>query len=327
MADKLSEVYSAYDMTVLQVCRGRESNLLKTDKGIRQLKRFNQSERRLESERCFKNELYEEGFTLIDRCVVNSFEELITYDRYGNAYVMREFVDGKEISLTNPRDVELAVDNLANLHIKGRQVFLNSEPDVHIRQTTGFKKRNQELKRVHSFIMKKHQKKVFEEKYLRAFGYFYEQAKQLESEFDYTLEHQMESHTGYCHGMYNQHSVLLYTEDDTEKVFTTSFDKFHIGNQLEDLYHFMRKAVEKNNYCFDVAKSILNRYADICPLSEADMDYIYILYAYPEKFYKVSNQYINTAKNWISPKMMEKLNKIIDDEERKQKILVKLKHI
>ena len=85
MADKLSEVYSAYDMTVLQVCRGRESNLLKTDKGIRQLKRFNQSERRLESERCFKNELYEEGFTSIHTRVANSFEALTTHDRYAHA--------------------------------------------------------------------------------------------------------------------------------------------------------------------------------------------------------------------------------------------------
>ena len=71
-------------------------------------------------------------------------------------------------------------------------------------------------------------------------------------------------------------------------------------------------------------KSILETYNSLCSLTKKDIEYIYILYLYPEKFYKLSNQYINAPKNWISPKMMEKIDKIIMEEEQKQALLGKL---
>ena len=36
---------------------------------------------------------------------------------------------------------------------------------------------------------------------------------------------------------------------------------------------------------------------------------------------------MNAPKNWISPKMMEKLNKVIADEDQKKDILLQLKNI
>ena len=71
-------------------------------------------------------------------------------------------------------------------------------------------------------------------------------------------------------------------------------------------------------------REILENYDKIFKLRKKDLEYIYILYLYPEKFYKLSNQYINAPKNWISPKMMEKMGKIIDEESKKQTLLGKL---
>ena len=58
-------------------------------------------------------------------------------------------------------------------------------------------------------------------------------------------------------------------------------------------------------------------------ITQNDLKYIYTLYLYPEKFYKLGNQYINAPKNWISPKMMEKIGKIIAEESKKQDLLGK----
>lgn len=327
MAKVLSEVFEAYDMEVYQTTRGREADILKTDKGIRQLKKLMVSEKRLAAEKRYKDELCNLGFDSIDYCIDNSLGELVSYDRYGNPYVMRNYYCGNEANLTNLEDVRLAVENLARLHIAGRKIFQETEHDVHVRHVSDFKKRNRELKRVKTFMTKKKQKKAFEELYLNAFEYFYNQALLCEKNFDVESFENVKEHTGYCHGMYNQHSVLISREGDVPYVFTTSFDKFHVGNQLTDLYHFMRKTVEKNNYGFQIIKYILNMYSAICPLTKQDVEYIYILYSYPEKFYKISNQYINAPKNWISPKMMEKLGKVIADEEKKQEILLQLKNI
>ena len=388
MADKMSEVYDTYEMEIFQTARGRGSFILKTDKGIRQLKQLDVNESRLNVEYQFKEKLYEHGFTDIDRCIKNVDEELVSYDRYGNGYVMRSFFDGREIEVTDIDEVKAAVTNLAYFHKVSKKIWESTEKDVHIRLNSDFKKRNQELKRVKNFMMKRKSKKKFEEVFLENYDFFYKQALECENMLGPDDLKLMEEHVGYCHGMYNQHSILVIesrktyesetdgikadgikadgikadvpetsvseagvTETDSSKtgendglkadktagsqscaenadkkirLATIGFDKFYVGNQLNDLYHFIRKTVEKNNYSFEVMREILENYDKIFKLRKKDLEYIYILYLYPEKFYKLSNQYINAPKNWISPKMMEKMGKIIDEESKKQTLLGKL---
>ena len=60
-------------------------------------------------------------------------------------------------------------------------------------------------------------------------------------------------HIGYCHGAYNYHSVLFCGG----YLATVNFDRFHVGYQLIDLYQFIRKVMEKNNYNFDMAVKII----------------------------------------------------------------------
>ena len=323
LADKMSEVYETYDMEVLQTMRGRGSVILKTDKGVRQLKQLDVNESRLNAEYQFKEKLYELGFIYIDRCIKNKQDELISYDRYGNAYVMRTFFEGREIDVENKDEITAAVKNLAEFHIISKEIFDCTEGDVHIRFNSDFRKRNQELKRVRNFMTKRKTKKEFEEIFLNNYDFFYKQAADCESKIASEDYMRMTSHMGYCHGMYNHHSVLV-PDGDSKNPATIAFDKFYVGSQLNDLYHFIRKTVEKNNYDFEIMKSILETYNSLCSLTKKDIEYIYILYLYPEKFYKLSNQYINAPKNWISPKMMEKIDKIIMEEEQKQALLGKL---
>ena len=326
MAEKMSEVYETYDMEVYQTMRGRGAFILNTDKGVRQVKQLDVNESRLRAEYQFKERLVQNGFTYIDRCVKNNRDELVTYDRYGNPFVIREFFDGREININNIDEIRAAVRNLAEFHLISKRFFERTEGDVHVRINSDFKKRNQELKRVKNFMMKRKSKKDFEEAFLESFNFFYEQAVSCENIFDKKKYNELNKHIGYCHGMYNHHSVFVVGEDEM-RLATIGFDKFYVGNQLNDLYHFIRKTLEKNNYDFEVMKEIIETYGGICSLDEKDMEYIYILYLYPEKFYKLGNQYINSPKNWISPKMMEKLDKIIQDEGYKQALLDKLKSI
>ncbi len=330
MAEKMSEVYSAYDMDINQVMRGRGATLLKTDKGIYQLRQMDSNDSRLKAEYEYKEMLAEVGFPNIDRCVINQDGELYTCDRYGTPFVLRKFFAGRECNCANVNDITRAVENLAKLHVAGKEVFERTEKDVHIRVCGDFKRRNQELKRVRNYILKQKSKREFEEKYLKKFSYFYEQALECNQEYlnrESVFDCEYNSHLGYCHGMYNHHSVIFFDEGVNESVGTVSFDKFYLGNQLGDLYHFMRKVVEKNDYSFDIMRTIIDVYDKICPLGKEDLFYVYINYCYPEKFYKLSNQYINAPKNWISPKMLEKLEKLIRDEDKKQNLLKYMKKI
>ncbi len=318
MADKMVEVYGAYDLQINQVMRGRGAFVLRTDKGIFQLKALDVNPSRLEAEYEFKESLVELGFDSIDYVVKNQDDQQYTCDRYGNPFVMRRFFLGRECNPTNNQDVIVGVRNLARFHQVGKEAFEKTEKDVHIRIIGDFKKRNQSIKRVNNYILRQKSKREFETKFLKTFDYFYGQGERCQKEYEGLC--QCKNHLGYCHGMYNHHSLIINL-DDRPSVGTISFDKFYLGNQMDDLYHYIRKMVEKNDYSFGVLTTILDEYSRINPLTKEDYQYIYINYCYPEKLYKLGNQYMNGSKNWLSPKLLEKMNKFIEDEGKKQLIL------
>ena len=102
MAEKMSEVFEMYDVRLDHIGRGRGARLLQTDKGVRQIRATTAGEKRLQAEYDFKEHMYLAGFPHIDRLVKNVEDELITYDRYGNPFVMRMFFDGRELGVRPP---------------------------------------------------------------------------------------------------------------------------------------------------------------------------------------------------------------------------------
>lgn len=321
MAEKMSEVFEMYDVRFDHVGRGRGAIVLHTDKGVRQLRAQMTGEKRLQAEYEFKERMWEAGFSHIDRLVKNTENELVTYDRYGNPYVMRMYFDGREMNVCNRQEIVLAVDNLVSLHKAGQYVWNTVDRDIQIRERNDVRRRNREMKRVYNYIAKRNPKREFETLYGKAFPYFYAQGLACECEEPAWSN---PAHLGYCHGSYNHHSVLICGNGEEKYIATINFEKYHIGNQLQDLYYFIRKTVEKNGYAFSLMTTILEEYQKGISLTQADIGYIYDCYRYPEKFYKLSNQYMNSSKSRISPKMEEKLNRIIEEEEKKQSLLKKL---
>ncbi len=368
MSEKMSEVYEAYDMEVINSGRGRGFTLLRTDKGTRRLCPCNIGEARLAREREFKDNLYDTGFTRIDRCVADRDGELITCDRYGNPYILMEYFEGRECNPNHIEELEAAAENLAEFHKAGRLLW-EKEAEGSGRtfdgEPGGLSRKVKELKRVRQFISGRKVKSDFELMYIKHFNYYFQQALeaahmmeeawetdvgtkgkgyksdkegkiievehgedpiggQVETELGQDqaeksvgAEPEQNTGVGYCHGSYSYHNVII-TEDG---IATVNFDSFHVGFQLVDLYQFTRKVIEKTGYRLETARRIIEAYGQVQPLTAKDHEYIYILLNFPEKFWKVSNHYINSRKSWISPVNIEKIRKIIEHEQEKQKFL------
>ena len=56
-----------------------------------------------------------------------------------------------------------------------------------------------------------------------------------------------------CHGEYNQHNVLILKS----KTAVTGFSHWCFGIQIGDLYHFMRKILEKSGWNINLAEEML----------------------------------------------------------------------
>lgn len=322
LAEKMVEVYEAYDMDIQSVGRGRGSVIVTTDKGIRQISPFAGTDERLAEEKLFKDKMYEKGFCYVDRVVPNIENELITCDRYGNAYVMRQFFEGRECSPNNIRELEKSVINLAQLHRAGREIYLEENREYAGKTPGGIEKKLGELRRIRNFVSKRNKKNDFELMYIKNFDYFYSQALACKRLYDEQFVRN-DKWIGYCHGSYNYHSVLFCDGF----IATTNFDKFHVGYQLVDVYQFLRKALEKNDYDVSYARDILDSYSQIQQLGKEDYRFIYIMLSFPEKFWKISNRYMNLRKNYISPVLMDKLTRVIEDEQQKSHILSEFSNI
>jgi hypothetical protein len=51
------------------------------------------------------------------------------------------------------------------------------------------------------------------------------------------------------------------------------------------------------------------------------MQFLYCLLQYPEKYWKLANQYMNHRKSFLSPKLTEKLKEAVRLQEKKEKFL------
>jgi len=100
-----------------------------------------------------------------------------------------------------------------------------------------------------------------------------------------------------------------------------NFEKLKRDNPVQDVYLFLRKVMEKNNWSTGLGREMLAAYEAIRNLDAYSRKELYYRFAYPEKFWKIANFYYNSAKVWIPEKNLEKLEKVIRQEQEKQVFL------
>ncbi len=187
------------------------------------------------------------------------------------------------------------------------------------------KKRKNEMKHAYNYIRRKKRKNEMELCILQQFQHFFEQAQEAEGclerlDISGMLEQNIRQGS-VCHGSYNYHNVLL----DDQKIITTNFQNAELGIQINDLYDFLRKTMEKNNWNPKLGTVILEAYRKTRALKREEAQLLYILLLFPEKFWKQINFYYNGKKSWMSGKNYEKLLKIAAQEGDRGKFLQEAK--
>ena len=64
---------------------------------------------------------------------------------------------------------------------------------------------------------------------------------------------------------------------------------------------------------------MLRAYDCIRPIPAQELTLLKLLLSYPEKFWKVANQYYNNRKSWIPEKNMQKLLQTMEQAEKKSR--------
>jgi len=325
MEERIADMLAQYDLKVYRAGRVKGAWMLETDQGLKCLGTCNYSEGKIKFEQKVKQFAAESGFEELDLYVPNREQGFLVQGPYNEQFVMRNWFYGEECNARDRTHVLQTVETLARLHNCLSGFEPAEEEKVFCLQpklTEVFERRNKELRRVRTYIRSKKQKSYFEQKFLSQFDVQFaqaEQATQLLAKMDY------ENYYNSCikqgsmlHGNFTHHSVLLLGED---RMAVTGFDKTAVGIQVQDLYLLFRKMMEKWEWDVALGESMLTAYNEIRTLPAEEITLLKLMLSYPEKFWKVANQYYNNRKSWIPEKNMHKLLQTMDQAEQKRKSL------
>lgn len=319
MKDHELQVLEQYDMTVNSTRKTRGAVLCETSEGLLLLQKLATSPKRIPILERIHTHLQENGYGRIDAFVKNKNMEIISETEEGEKFILKRWYGGRECDIRREDEIMIGVRNLAALHKILRAVDLPLSQGEDLKSI--YQRHNREMKKVRAFVRKKVGKSEFEVLFLKCFDQMFDLASNVtsrleESDYDRLLQESRESRT-VVHGDYNYHNLLLCGRD----IATTNFEHFRQDMQVQDLYYFMRKTMEKNRWNPRIGHRMLEEYQKILPLKAGEMEQLAICLAYPEKFWKSANSYYRSSKVWIPAKSVEKLETAICQAEEKKRFL------
>ena len=307
MNEKYAEVLSQYELEILEVKRGRGAWLCETGQGLKLLREYKGTLKRLEFEDQVFSQMEKTGQLHLDRYLRNRDGELISLIDDGSRWIVKDWYADRECNLKDGKEILSAIEQIAHLHKMLRQIEFKEEWNLGSilvqLPAEEMERHNRELVRARSFIRNKRKKSEFEMCVMGNYNVFFEQALEACEGMTSLCGSQLKGEEYLCHGDLNQHHLLMCTHD----VAIVEFNRMHKGVQMEDLYHFMRKAMEKHDWNLRLGMAMLENYSKILPLSARDRTCLYYLFLYPEKYWKQINFYYNANKAWIPARNFEKL--------------------
>lgn len=317
MNDRYMEALEQYELSVDSVRKGRNGWICESSLGTVLLKEYRGTLKRLEFEKQVLGQVNEGKQVRVDDYIENKEGNLVSLGEDGTRYVLKHWFNDRECNLRDWREIVQTVRYIAGLHKSLRRIPVNEEWNLGSilveSKEREMERHNLELKRARNYMNNKKKKTELERCIMQSFPGFYKQAEEawrgmcLLEKQDLRL----------CHGCLDHHHILL----GNHGVAFIEFNKMHLGDQMTDLYHFMRKVMEKQDWDLELAEAMLGAYEGILPLEQHDKEVLYYLFLYPEKYWKQINFYYNAHKSWIPVRNMEKIQTLEKQSDVRQKFL------
>lgn len=318
MNDRAIAVLEKYDIEVLRSWKGRSAILCETKNGIKILKEYKGSEERLLLQQQLLKEIKKNGFSHLEDIISSKEGEVLVKDEEMNSYYLKDYAEGKECNIRECQETGYVAEQMALLH-KAMELpeFVIEKNIPRYSLLNEFEKHNRELKKIKKYLKSKRQKSDFEYFLYQNYDRFLDKSEKILEEMrahpELLGEEKAFNKGNLCHGDFQHHNALL----NKEGIFFVNFEKYVFDNPMRDLSLFFRKMMEKNDWSKELGLFVLESYQKQRKISEEEKYQLYYRLSYPEKFWKIANFYFNSSKVWIPEKNMEKLEKVLKQEEEK----------
>jgi CotS family spore coat protein len=312
-------IFKQYDFKVLDITPVRKIYILETNKGYKVFKRLDYSLDNYNFILKGLDYIKSNGFSRIIN--INSTTDGKNYLEWkGELYCVMDMVHGRESQFSNPIDIEIDVEGIANLHLASE----------------GFKyydtKRNTCGNMIHHYSSMINEMNIFygiarigkdnefDSIFKNIFDKIIVQINKsiciLENSCYYKLCSR-EDKIVLCHHDLAHHNILI--KDD--KAYFIDFDYAIIDLKVHDLCNFINK-IEKNCYYdFKECKQIIKTYDDINSLDEMELNVLYGFLSFPKDIYDIVRNYYTRAKEWDYETFLNRLQSKVDLYEAKEEFL------
>lgn len=324
MNEKALPVLNQYDFKIKGTRRVRGSYYCESDKGLMLLKEYENSEGKLQILEKLQLYLESVGFKT-DRVLRNKDGGLISQGPDGGIYILKKWFEHRESEADSEEDMVNGIRSMAKLHTYTkdlRRVF-GDEDAIPLGRNFSetMKKHNRELLKAKRFVEKLKNKSEFEFQLIQDISNYYKQAVQALEMLDEgkyaEIMSQAQRLKTICHGNMQYHNILV---TDGETVIA-NYIRAGINIHVYDIYTYLKKCMEKNQWNVELAEKILVEYENLNDIGRDEKEILKIMFIYPEKFWKIVNSYYNSNKVWISEKNKEKLTQVNEQEESRQKFI------
>ncbi len=320
MQDYELSILEQYPIIVKSTRKTRGAFFCDTNQGFLLLREAGMSKRRVLAMQELCSHLEEEGYARTDQLIPNELGEFVSTSEEGRNYILKRWFRGRECDIRKGKELLEGTSNLAHLH-RFMTGIPGGENAAKCEIQDEYARHNQQLKKIRKFMRNQSPLGEFEMEFLKSFDKIFqwaeaafEEAKRMPGDkiFQDCVDRGI-----MIHGDYNYHNILMTDEG----IATTNFDKSGYHIQAEDIYYFLRKAMEKQGWNIRAGGHMLDAYNAIRPLTKEEESYLKLRLVYPEKFWKLADAYYRSNKAWISVKNVEKLKIAIRQIEEKRQFL------
>ena len=319
MYNQTEVVLAQYEIEIQEVAKGRGSFICDTDRGRLLLVPFRGSKEKGLYLHHFLREMESKGF-LVEQILLNKNNEAVAEDECsGERFLLKSYVEGTEINTGKLDDMKEALRVLAIYHNFAEEIPLKLEDrNFQENATDSWKRHYRELIKVRNYIRDRKKKSEFEHIYMNHFEHNRKAAEESLLQLEQLAKENPTCVV--CHGDYNQHNVLI----SKGMYRIVHFEKFVFHWPMLDVANFLRKMLEKNEWDNHMGIELISEYSRYRKLKNEDYRLLYGLLLFPEKFWKVTNHYMNSRKTWISGREIDKLKKVMEQEELRLKFMENL---
>ena len=322
------EVLEKYDLEVRGTRRIRGAFFCDTNEGAMLLRETKLSEQRALFLYQVLSRLETESDLKVDTPVFTAEGSILAVREDGRTYMLKKWYDGRECDVRQESEALRAAAQLARLHnglnderitelCRACPEIAGTAPDP----ADELLRHNRELKKVRRFIRSRPVKSAFEYLFLESFDRMYGMAEQVAGRMKNSgcaaLYGRSVREGRLFHGACNYHNLLA----EEDGIAVTDFERMKSGIQVYDLYYFLRKVMEKYSWKQKTGQKLLEAYERIRPLDAGEREYIGLMLAYPEKYWKTAGNYYRSNKAWMPEKNREKLQLVLRQCGEKQAFL------